>query len=359
MISRSQRGTILLMCTRKLLAVLTATLIVSAPISRVSAAPVPEGGDEAQRSLAEPQRRIPPPPPPEKRFNRKPREQQDSWEIPRKDIPEKTRLGSFESTIVHRTVSYLVYLPPGYERMANEKMRYPVIYMLPPLGGDARQNGPMILKVDEAITDAVMPPVICVSVQGIWGSMYVDARDGGRPIETVIMRELIPRIDSTFRTIPDREHRAVEGYSMGGYGAARLGFKYPDVFGVVSLFAPLIAPYEGIQDEMPMVLSDVWRDDRRYFAETDPWNLVAHNADQIRGKTKIRLYCGDQDVQAVYSEDFHLRLNQLGIEHEYRMVLNGPHSLPKMLMGVRERVLPFWKEVFPPYVPPATTQSSP
>jgi endo-1,4-beta-xylanase len=145
---------------------------------------------------------------------------------------------------------------------------------------------------------------------------------------------------------------------MGGFGAARLGFKYPDVFGVVSMFAPVLAPFEGMQDEMPLIVSDVWGDDRRYFAETDPWNLVAHNADKIRGKSKIRLYCGDQDRYAIYAQDFHARLDQLGIAHEYRLVKNGPHELARVLMGVRSRVLPFWKEVFPPYVPPATTQST-
>src|SRR5689334_25433112 len=107
------------MCTRNSVAILIGALVLSASFAPAPASPIPDGSDGQQGALAEPQRRLPPPPPPEHRFNRKPREQQDSWEIPRKDIPEKTRLGSFESDIVHRTVSYLVYLPPGYERIAN------------------------------------------------------------------------------------------------------------------------------------------------------------------------------------------------------------------------------------------------
>jgi endo-1,4-beta-xylanase len=323
----------------------------------VGAAPITPDSPQSG-SGGEPERRSPPPLPPEKQRTRQSRESQDMWQIPRKDIPEKMRLASFQSDITRGFVSYLVFLPPGYDRMRNESMRYPVIYMLPP-NGDARENGPWILRINDAIEDGTMPPVIVISVQGIFGSMYIDSRDRGRPIESVILRELVTRVDSTYRTVADREHRAVEGYALAGYGAAHLGFKYPDVFGVVSMFAPQLGTIEAMQDEMPQIVSDVFSDDRRYFADNDPWNLVARNAEMIRGKSKIRLYCGAEDRYAVFAEDFHARLNQLGIEHEYILVPGQKHSLDKVLGAVKKRVLPFWKEVFPPYVPPATTQSSP
>jgi endo-1,4-beta-xylanase len=60
--------------------------------------------------------------------------------------------------------------------------------------------------------------------------MYVDWKDGSAPMETIIVKELVPHIDATYRTIATREGRLLDGYSMGGYGAARLGFKYHDLF---------------------------------------------------------------------------------------------------------------------------------
>src|SRR5262249_27221814 len=140
-------------------------------------------------------------------------------------------------------VNYLVYLPPKYN--SDPHMRFPVIYMLPGLSGDCREVGPMIQKFDEAINKNQCPPLIIIAVQGIYGSFYTDAKDGGRPVESVIVKELIERVDNTFPTIPDREHRALEGFSMGGFGAAHLAFKYPELFGVVSMFAPLVGPLQS------------------------------------------------------------------------------------------------------------------
>jgi S-formylglutathione hydrolase FrmB len=81
--------------------------------------------------------------------------------------------------------------------------------------------------------------MIVVAVNGLASNtMYSDTHDGQYPLETVIITDLIPHIDATYRTIAAREARGVNGFSMGGFGAAHLGFKYPDVFGVDSIMAP-------------------------------------------------------------------------------------------------------------------------
>ena len=83
--------------------------------------------------------------------------------------------------------------------------------------------------------------MIAVFVNGLAGNtMYCDTPDGKYPVESVIMKDLIPHVDATYRTVASREGRAVEGFSMGGFGAAHFGFKYPEVFGVVSIEAPAL-----------------------------------------------------------------------------------------------------------------------
>jgi endo-1,4-beta-xylanase len=57
-------------------------------------------------------------------------------------------------------------------------------------------------------------------------------------VESVLVGDLIPHIDSTYRTIATRRYRAAEGFSMGGFGAAHLGFKYPEIFGAVAMARP-------------------------------------------------------------------------------------------------------------------------
>jgi endo-1,4-beta-xylanase len=328
----------------KLVAMSLAVFVVLAGASRTARsqpAPVEAKPPEFQRRI---------PPPPAKQQERKPRAEQDRWAVNYQDIPPKTRLASFESDLIKSFVNYVVYTPPDYER--NQRARYPTIYLLPSLSGDCREVGPMVEKFHDAITRGECPPVILVGVQGVFGSFYTDAFDGGRPIESVIVKELIKRIDNTFRTIPQREYRGVEGFSMGGFGAARLAFEYPDLFGVASMIAPLAGPIEFYRQDMPGFATDVWGDNVKYFDDNDPYVLAERNAGRIRGRTKLRLITGADDRFRVLSEDLHARLDALGIAHEYQVVPGARHNLGAVLGGVRERVFPFWKEAFPPYTPP-------
>ena len=56
-------------------------------------------------------------------------------------------------------------------------------------------------------------------------------------METIILKELVPHIDETYRTLASRQGRLIEGFSMGGYGAARLAFKHHEIFGAASILA--------------------------------------------------------------------------------------------------------------------------
>ncbi|MFZ4650768.1 MAG: alpha/beta hydrolase-fold protein [Rubrivivax sp.] len=67
-------------------------------------------------------------------------------------------------------------------------------------------------------------------VNGLPARLWADSKDGASPVETVLIREVIPGVDRSFRTQASREGRILEGFSMGGYGAARLGFKHPELF---------------------------------------------------------------------------------------------------------------------------------
>jgi endo-1,4-beta-xylanase len=191
----------------------------------------------------------------------------------------------------------------------------------------------------------------------------MDSRDGGRPVESVIMKELIGRVDNTFRTIPDREHRAVEGFAMGGWGAAHLGFKYPEVFGVVSIVSAQTGTFDFFLQEGPQLVSDVWGNDRSYFEENDPFVLAQKNqAALCRGRTKVRILCSAEDRYAILADDLHRQLESLEIEHWFLLVPGVQRELGHVLAGARERAMTFWKDVFPPYVPPpeppATTRAA-
>src|SRR5262245_14983104 len=147
------------------------------------------------------------------------------WVDPNKEAPNGTKYQTFPSKVLGADVSYLVYLPPGYTR---ETKRYPVIYWLHGLGGNQRAGAQRLVPhVDTAIRKGTLPPAIVVSVNGMVTSFYCDWANGQRPIESVIIKDLIPHVDQTYRTVARREGRVIQGYSMGGFGAGHLAFKYP------------------------------------------------------------------------------------------------------------------------------------
>lgn len=134
-----------------------------------------------------------------------------------------------------------IYLPPSYDTCPER--RYPVVLLLSGFTG----RGTMMLndqawgmaideRMDRLIDDGragemilVMPD--CFTRFG--GSQYLDSLATGR-YQTHVVQELVPWVDSTFRTLPSREHRGVAGKSSGGYGALVLGMKHSGTFGAVA-----------------------------------------------------------------------------------------------------------------------------
>jgi len=131
--------------------------------------------------------------------------------------------------------------------------------------------------------------MIVVVPHGPAGSIWTDSRDGKQPLESVIIKNLIPHVDETYRTISKREARWIEGFSVGGRGAAHMGFEYPELFGAVSILAGALMDGEF----WPKLngganYRTVFADDREYFAKHHPSLLVEKNADFIREKTIVR-----------------------------------------------------------------------
>ncbi len=235
------------------------------------------------------------------------------------------RLGTFQSKTARAPVGYYYHLPPNYD--SDKDRRYPVIYWLHGLGVGADGANPVVSRLDAAIEAGTAPAMILVScADPTKRSFWTDFKDGRVPVETVIVRDLVEHIDATFRTLADRRGRAIEGHSMGGYGAAYLGFKYPDTFGSVSILAGALRSAETIAVKGGPTFRDVFGGDLRYARAHSPWVLVQQNAGRIRGRTFIRIGVGDRDGLLARNAEFHGMLTQLGIDHTWSIVPNCTHS---------------------------------
>lgn len=232
-----------------------------------------------------------------------------------------TRYMTFNSRTIDREVSYLIYLPAEYES-ASEK-RYPVMYWLHGIGGAQTGLPRYIERIDDAIVAGKTPPMIVVFVNGVRDSFFCDAADGRTPVETVIIKDLIPHIDATYRTVAQREGRIVEGFSMGGFGAAHLAFKYPEVFCAVSLLDAALLNLGTMQNRHAALYQRIFGGREEAFEAENPRTLLEKNAEVLRGRMAIRFGVG---ALVEGNRSLHEQLTRLNIAHEYDAFEGAGHN---------------------------------
>jgi len=168
-----------------------------------------------------------------------------------------------------------VYLPPGYEQGTQ---RYPVFYLLHGGGGDedAWDNLGRANEIfDNLIAGGNAKPMIVVMPNGNWNqtaapgvtpqaettfAMPGSSTPGAfrKMVENMlsysnsIVTDVIPFVDQIYRTIPDRDHRAVAGLSMGGLQSAWAGLAHMDQFSYVGILSGAVSMLPGASKSMPM-----------------------------------------------------------------------------------------------------------
>jgi acetyl esterase/lipase len=265
-----------------------------------------------------------------------------AWAEPKAE-PEGMKYRTFASKAAGTEVSYLIYLPPDYETAKDR--RYPVVYWLHGRGGSQTGASQFVRRLDPAIRAGKAQPMIVVGVNGLKTSSFVDSADGKTPVQTVIVKELIPHVDATYRTIASREGRAIEGFSMGGAGAPKIGFKYPELFGAVSILAGALHDLESYKSRgTAFQVIYGGRDD--YFEANSPWRLVEQNADKIRGNIIVRIVVGGRDNLQERNAAFHQLLDKLNISHDFTVVPDAPHSPGPLLDGAGDATWAFYQQAF-------------
>src|SRR5438105_5399954 len=138
--------------------------------------------------------------------------------------PTSVETIQLQSKLVNATLPYNVILPGDYR--TSKTTRYPVLYLLHGLGG---HYSDWLTRTNVA-DYATQYRMIIVLPEGN-DSWYVDGATGvNEKYERYMQKELMPDVDTRYRTIQSRYGRAVAGLSMGGYGAIKLGLKYPATF---------------------------------------------------------------------------------------------------------------------------------
>jgi enterochelin esterase family protein len=141
-----------------------------------------------------------------------------------------------------------VYTPPDYDK--DQATRYPVLYLLHGAWQDRRawaQQGRANFILDNLIAQGKAVPMIVVMEDGGIAAIKRLAPSATRPgagppklkmpFTSQIITDVIPMVDSTFRTIPDRDHRAIAGLSLGGMQTYQITQANLDKFAYIGVFS--------------------------------------------------------------------------------------------------------------------------
>jgi S-formylglutathione hydrolase FrmB len=199
---------------------------------------------------------------------------------------------TFVGPITGKSINFSLYLPPGY---SDGNARYPVVYHLHGIGG-AHNNPNQLNSVSQSHEAAVaagrMGPVILVFPDGDTDSFWADSYDGSRRIETHLVREILPYVDAHYRTLATRTQRAVQGFSMGGFGAAKFASKFPDLFSSCVIYDGALVTWPVVQQFHPTVAASMFGNDETYFNQFSPWYWVPQNADVLESSVPFRQVVG-------------------------------------------------------------------
>jgi len=254
--------------------------------------------------------------------------------------PPGVQHGTFHSKCMDKKVGYNIYLPPSYD--ANSGQRFPVVYFLHGSAGNESRSIRLATYLHPAIEAKEVPPMIMVFANGGRNSAYIDAIDGTVMPETMIIKELIPHIDDTYRTIGQRSGRAIQGFSMGGGGALRLAAKFPDLFSSVVVWgaggvrefdhipvAEESRDVEKTRRKMPARMA-IMGEDLAYWQETNSWYLLEKNRDQIVDRLPIRIVIGTEDFSLEGAKAAQDRLAELKIAYEFELIQGPDHNIYKL-----------------------------
>lgn len=256
-----------------------------------------------------------------------------------RNVPHgQVRIVNYYSNITRAWRRAYVYTPPGYDDSIAK--RYPVLYLQHGAGEDETgwsAQGKMDFIMDNLIAEKKATPMIVVMDRGYAidpskpFNIIQSGLGRGMPANVfpeVLVKDIIPMIDKTFRTLTDRDHRAMAGLSMGGFQTFQTTMTNLDKFAYIGGFSGAGFLQQG---------TDI----------TQLYNGAWANADEFNKKVKVvYLSIGTKEPERMYAgvKGFHEALEKAGIKHIYYESPGTAHEWQTWRRSLRQFASLIFKE---------------
>ncbi len=229
------------------------------------------------------------------------------------------------SKILNEDREYSIYLPPGYEQNAERK--YPILYLLHGGGGN-HKNWPERGHVGDvanqliASKEAAEMIIVCPEA-GKTFMNYFNNPDWR--YEDYFFEEMIPFIESYYRVIADKKHRAIAGLSMGGQGTVVYASHHPELFCAAyamsgylyAMDLPFINPDDEVMQKVQKLVDD--NNCIKYLV-----NASEQKVEQMKTVAWF-IDCGDDDFTFPLNMEYVAEMQNRQIPYQLR-VRDGGHT---------------------------------
>ena len=237
----------------------------------------------------------------------------------------KVEYKTMPSKILNEDREYSVYLPKSYS--TNPEKKYPVLYLLHG-GGGSHPDWPKLANLEGVANQVIDANEAC--------EMIIVCPEAGKTFmnyfnnpdwryEDYFFEEMIPYIESTYRVIGDKEHRAIAGLSMGGQGTVVYASHHPDLFCAAyamsgylySMNLPFIDPNDPVMQKVQKLVED--NNCIKYLN-----NASANKVEQMKTLSWF-IDCGDDDFTFDLNMEFIAAMREKQIPYQLR-VRDGGHT---------------------------------
>jgi S-formylglutathione hydrolase FrmB len=240
------------------------------------------------------------------------------------------------SKSMQKEIKTVVIKPDNYKK---NKLKFPVVYLL---HGAMGVSTNWIKKVPQLQEMANEHQLLIVCPDGSVNSWYFDSPvDSSYKYETHVSTEVPAFIDANYKTIANRNFRAITGLSMGGHGAMFIAFRHAETFSACgSMSGALAVNYIKRGYDIQKRLGDTILNKQYY----EDWSVLKVIEEYPKDSLAIIVDCGLQDFIYQMSKAAHEKLVQLKIPHDY-IERPGKHDWPYWANAVRYQLV-FFKEHF-------------
>lgn len=244
--------------------------------------------------------------------------EEDGW----REIGNQSRYFDLEvrSAFLGELTPVTVYLPPSY--LTNKDARYPILYLLHGSGGS---NQSWAYDKVQAVLDSLMTSKeimeMVVAMPSGGQTFFVNSKDGKKKFEDFFLQELPEGVEPDFRVIRSRDARAIDGVSLGGFGAFMLALKTEQgrsLFGSVGSMMGALG--HRIRNE-PQADGG----DSTFWTPYMPTNIVRRLPADTLKKFDFYFNVGEDDALRKGNELMHALLDKKKIPHTFKLY-EGKHE---------------------------------